>query len=184
MCSRRAEQRDVDPLPPERVRRIQRVAAQAQILAGDFHAGMIPDVARADAIERVPQSPRHADAHDARASSFHAVRGFDELVGDRAETPGLVEQEAAAIRQRNALRPANEQLGADFAFELLDLAAERRLRDVQPARGIREAQFLGDHDERTHVPEVHRRYLTRCRTDENRYCDGLFTLGYASKDLD
>ena len=159
----RAHQGDVDPLPAERVLRVERVAAQAQVFDGDLDVGMILRVPHPHAVERGPQAPGDPDADDARAAAFETLRRFDKLVGDRAEAAGLVEQQRAAIRQLDALRPADEQLGADFAFELLNLTAERRLGDVQPAGGIREAELFGDHDKRAHVPEVHRRYLTRSK---------------------
>ena len=58
----------------------------------------------------------------------------------------------------------DEQLGADFAFQLLNLAAERRLRDVQPPGSVRETEFFGDDDERAFVRESQRDRApeTRC----------------------
>jgi len=42
-----------------------------------------------------------------------------------------------------------------FLLQGLDLQAERRLADVQPAGGLAEAQFLGDGDEVAQLAEIH-----------------------------
>src|SRR6185436_6967410 len=166
---RRARERDVDALPLERVRRCHRVVPQAQIVDRDLDVRMLLGVARPDAVERAPQPPRHPDADDAGAAAPDALRRLHELVGHRAEPSRFFEQERAAIGQLDALWPADEQLRADFALELLDLPAERGLRDMQAPGGVGETQLLGDDDKGADVPQVHRRYLTR----SPRECKGL-----------
>src|ERR1700730_10215377 len=54
---------------------------------------------------------------------------------------------------RNAVHAAAHQLDANLVFEIADLAAEGRLRRVQPFLSReRQAAFLGDRDEIAKVP--------------------------------
>ena len=83
----------------------------------------------------------------------------DCVVGDRlvevGEQPArAVEQRAAGHRQLDAVRRAAQQLAADEPLERADLAAERRLGEVQPRRRAAEVELLGDRDERAQVPEL------------------------------
>ena len=70
----------------------------------------------------------------------------------RHEPFALHAQHPAGLSQRDAGRPALEQRGADARLELLDLAAERGLADVQPRRRPAEVTRLGDGEERAHQP--------------------------------
>src|ERR1700741_1651400 len=65
------------------------------------------------------------------------------------------EQHLAGSRDRDTARAAFEQGTAQFVFEFLDVAAERRLGDVQRARGGGKAATLGDGNEITDLPQVH-----------------------------
>ena len=59
---------------------------------------------------------------------------------------------------------AEEERDAELVLQLADVAAERRLRDVQPFRRPRHARLFGDGDERAKVPEIHgRRILYQIR---------------------
>jgi hypothetical protein len=54
------------------------------------------------------------------------------------------------------VRRPSQQLGLQLGLQQPDLAAERRLRDVQALRGPGEVAFLGDRDEVPETPEVRR----------------------------
>ncbi|MEA3147842.1 MAG: hypothetical protein QOI53_3431 [Verrucomicrobiota bacterium] len=62
--------------------------------------------------------------------------------------PSDVDQERLACRgERNSFAPPLEQIYPQFAFRVVDLLAEWRLRNVQPIGGVGEVQFLGCSDE-------------------------------------
>ena len=68
--------------------------------------------------------------------------------------PRAVQQRAAGDGQLHAVRRAAQQLAAQQPLERADLAAERRLREVQPRRGTAEVELLGDGDEGPQVPDL------------------------------
>src|ERR1700731_3154058 len=60
--------------------------------------------------------------------------------------------------QLDAAHAAADQLDANLVFEIADLAAERRLRRVQPFLGReRQAALFGGRDEKAKGPELHGR---------------------------
>lgn len=61
----------------------------------------------------------------------------------------------ARLRQGDRAAPPVEQDRTKILFQLLDLAAEWRLRHVQPLGGTPEVQFLGDGNEILQLLEVH-----------------------------
>ena len=67
--------------------------------------------------------------------------------------PGVVEKGLAGGGQLDAAHAAADQLDANLVFEIADLAAEGRLRRVQPLLGReRQAALFGDRDEIAKVP--------------------------------
>jgi hypothetical protein len=69
----------------------------------------------------------------------------------------VVEKRLARRRQLDPARTAIEQLGAYLLFQIADLAAQRRLRGVQPAFGChRQATRLGYGDEIPQMAKFHR----------------------------
>lgn len=66
-------------------------------------------------------------------------------------------------RELDALSRAPEQFAAEEAFEVADLATQRRLRQEQPLCGPAEVQLLGDRDERSQMPQLDG---VRCRRDD------------------
>jgi hypothetical protein len=50
---------------------------------------------------------------------------------------------------------AQQQRHSEFLFQLADLPAERRLRDMQVVSSFVEVEMLGDGDEVTDVSEFH-----------------------------
>ena len=55
----------------------------------------------------------------------------------------------------DSFAPFVEQFYPKFAFQIVDLLTERRLRNVQPIRGVREVQLLGGSDEVFKMAELH-----------------------------
>src|SRR6202166_4499938 len=67
--------------------------------------------------------------------------------------PGVVEKGHAGGGQLDAAHAAADQLDANLVFEIADLAAEGRLRRVQPLLGReRQAALFGGRDEKAKVP--------------------------------
>src|SRR5258705_4039678 len=68
----------------------------------------------------------------------------------------MVEKGPPGGGQFDAVHAAAHQLDANLEFEIADLAAQRRLRRVQPFFSReREAALLGDRDEIAKVPQLH-----------------------------
>jgi len=68
----------------------------------------------------------------------------------------MVEKGLASGGQFDAVHAAAHQLDANLIFEIADLAAEGRLRRVQPFLSRdRQAAFLGDRYEIAKVPKLH-----------------------------
>ena len=85
-----------------------------------------------------------------------APRRLHRRLGLGQRQPRMVEEGAAGRGQLDAVHAARQQRHADLVFEIADLAAQRRLRRVQPLLGgDRQAAFLGDRDEVAKVPQLH-----------------------------
>ena len=85
-----------------------------------------------------------------------AARRFASRLDLGQRQPCMVEKGPAGGGQFDAVRAAAQQLDADLVFEIADLAAQRRLRRVQPFLGReRQAALLGDRDEIAKVPQLH-----------------------------
>jgi hypothetical protein len=81
------------------------------------------------------------------------VRRFRRGIDLRQRQPRMVEKRLACGGQFDAVHAAGHQLDANLVFEIADLAAEGRLRRVQPFPGReRQAALLGDRDEIAKVP--------------------------------
>jgi hypothetical protein len=82
--------------------------------------------------------------------------GFsDRRIAILEDSPGIDQKRFACRRQRDSFAPSVEQLYPKFAFQIVDLLTERRLRNVQPIRGVREVQLLGGSDEVFKMAELH-----------------------------
>ena len=77
--------------------------------------------------------------------------------GDGRQRGLRVRQHCRAGRGQphDAARPVEKGV-AQFAFELLDLSADRRLRDVYPLGGAGEVGLLRDGDKVFELPEFHK----------------------------
>ena len=81
--------------------------------------------------QRAIQRRRHEADHDALGQLREASRERSEFVGFVDQTLGLCIENAAGFGQPQRPRSAFEQRQADVFLDLLDLAAERRLRHMQ-----------------------------------------------------
>ena len=72
----------------------------------------------------------------------------------RQKRPGFCQKGAAVARQADALGIALEQRQAQFLFQLGDLAAERRLRDMQAFGGAAHVFLFGHGDEVLQLADV------------------------------
>jgi hypothetical protein len=99
-----------------------------------------------------------SDGADFDAAGRTAVSPLDgaadrfEPAGDRS---GFVEQDCAGVGQLDATACAGEQCGAERLLKLLNLLAERRLRDPQSLRGAAEVELFGNGDEVLELLEGH-----------------------------
>lgn len=67
------------------------------------------------------------------------------------------EERLARGQQAHAARGALEQRGAQLILQRENVAAERRLREVQPARGAADVALFGHRDEGLDLREAHGR---------------------------
>jgi len=141
---------------------VDHAARQRHVLLGDRHLVQFQLDVRiqvAEALDDGGQQPvgRGVDeAHGqapalAGAGAPRVDRGAFHLLED--EVAALQEQLAGGEQFHPPLR-SPQQGRADFPFQLLDLARQRRLRDAQAGRGPPEVELLGHGLEIAEVPEV------------------------------
>src|SRR4029079_12416559 len=80
----------------------------------------------------------------------------------------LLEEQRALARELHSGRGPQEQLHSDFVFELADVPAERRLRDVELSRRFGEAVRVGDGGEGPQMTQIHERLEGFMRTGIRR----------------
>ena len=68
---------------------------------------------------------------------------------------GLFVEEPSRFGEPQWPRRAIDQFGAHFAFELLDLPAQRRLRNVEPVGSAREISLISHRNEVPQLSKVH-----------------------------
>ena len=69
----------------------------------------------------------------------------------------MVEKGLARSGQLDAMNAARKQLDPDLILQIPDLAAQRRLRGVQPSLGrLRQAAHFGDGNEIPKMSQLHR----------------------------
>src|SRR5579883_2553382 len=79
------------------------------------------------------------------------LRGFDRMIRRAENLPGFLEKNLARHGQSCLLLAANQQRNADFPFQIGDLFADRRLRNMQFARAAAESLMLGNRAEITEM---------------------------------
>jgi hypothetical protein len=110
---------------------------------------------------RRARQPRHllpgqeADGKDRLRRLRGAARGLRGRRRLRERQPRMLKERAASRCQFDPMHAAAHKRDADLALEVANLAAERRLRRVQPLLGgVLQASRLGDRDEIAKVPQL------------------------------
>jgi hypothetical protein len=67
----------------------------------------------------------------------------------------VIEEDAAARKERHAARCSLEERSAELVFERADRSTERRLAHVKAQRGATHVTFFGDCDEISDLFEAH-----------------------------
>ena len=83
---------------------------------------------------------------------FHGLHGFIHTLQCGAD---FVKEHAARFGEPHGLRTVVDQRHAEFFFEVADLTAQGRLRDVQSRRRAGHVLFFGDGDEVAQMTEFH-----------------------------
>jgi hypothetical protein len=71
------------------------------------------------------------------------------------ERLGIIEQGTPAVCEVHASLIANEQPQAQLGLQLLNVATQRRLADIQALRSPRKIQFASQFDEVAQLPQFH-----------------------------
>ena len=94
-----------------------------------------------------------ADHQPPAATGRHGHPATDRVRGGEQRT-GVGQQLSAGVGQRYAVAIPGEQQGAEILLQRPDLAAERRLRDMQLIGGAAEVQPVGHGDEVAQFAQV------------------------------
>jgi hypothetical protein len=98
-----------------------------------------------------------ADVQLRLALTGNRARLLDGFVGLLQNRASFIEKRATGVSQAHGFGGAFKQLDADLILEIANLAAQRRLRHVQPLhRGARNVFHLGDGNEVAQVAKFHR----------------------------
>jgi hypothetical protein len=84
------------------------------------------------------------------------ARGITGGIDLQQRQPRMIQKDSARLCQLDSAGTAHEQFDANFQFQVADLAAQRRLRRVQPSfRGMGETAFFGNGNEIAQMAELH-----------------------------
>ncbi|MNT54097.1 hypothetical protein D3C72_1912310 [compost metagenome] len=121
------------------------------------HAGKVRAKGVHDARKGVEHGDRRGErnADLSRLAQRRLAHDLARAFQMRQRAARLIQKQRAGLRQFHAAAGARQQRRPQFFFQRLDLQAQRRLADVQPAGGLAEAQFLGDGDEVAQLAEIH-----------------------------
>src|SRR5262249_7577950 len=121
----------------------------------DLEIGVLGAQALQDRRQQVIEDHEaRADAHAAEPALAVAADGDERALGLGGDADAGLDQRAAGCgRERTFAKPLDET-HAEAAFELADLQAHRRLREIELPRRGREAAELHDFAERPELVEV------------------------------
>ena len=112
----------------------------------------LPQHLRQPAVQHGADKAHVQMADQALVDVARMARGFLRLVQQR---PCLGHEGQTGSGQAHLAAAADEQFGADRGFELLDVQAQRRLRDRQAPRRAAEVQLFGQGEKVAQVAEFH-----------------------------
>ena len=96
-----------------------------------------------------------ADAEDVAAALLQAAHGGAHFFHAVQDLDGLFIEDAALLGEDGGAGAAGDEGDAELLFELLDLAGQGGLGDVQAGGGAGEGALLGDGHEVLEVAELH-----------------------------
>jgi hypothetical protein len=106
-------------------------------------------------VHDIPQAPPNPNANPILLAARHLAGDLTELSTRRVERPRFLEQAGAVFGQRDPMPMAKEEREAEFFLELMDVTAERRLRDVKAFGSLGDTQGVRHGNEGLYVPKVH-----------------------------
>ena len=112
------------------------------IFALNFHGRPVFAMLKYNLADRCSQSRRHTDAHNAGLAFLRVARGLRCMAGLNDQLAGFLEKRLTGFGELHAALIAREQRDAQILFQLPDLTAEWRLRDVQLLCGSAEVAVL------------------------------------------
>ncbi len=92
----------------------------------------------------------------ATLAACHATRNFHRFVGAIQNGFGFGEKRCAGLGQLYRALGAIKKLQAEFIFEIMDLPAQRRLRDTKFLRRLGEVQNFSHGGEVSEVSQFHK----------------------------
>ncbi len=109
----------------------------------------------ANAIDDVPESPADADANLIGFAARDLARRQREFGCRGVDRSGFLEQPPSGLGEVHAVAMAYEQRDAQLFLELVNMAAEGWLRDMQTLGRFGHTERLGYGDEGLHSPQIH-----------------------------
>ena len=103
-----------------------------------------------------------ANPHNSGFSFLRVARGFGRVTRLHDEFSSLLEKRVSRLGQFHAPLVANQERDAQILFQLADLTAQWRLRDVQLLRGFPEVEVFRDGDEVANVTQFHGAVFYTC----------------------
>ena len=135
------------------------LAGRGEFGQADLHVGVVP-VEGAEH-RRQPFIGELRDEPDGEPARF-PPRGPDggprAFVRRSQQAATVVQEHLPRRRQRDVVPVTVQQQHAEFFFQLMNLDAQRGLRDVEAFGGAAEAEFLGGRDEVPDVTKLHNLY--------------------------
>ena len=109
-----------------------------------------------DAVLGGREDGRPVLAEPERELAAHRLRARDRFADVFQQAMRALQQRLARQGELDPMRRAAQQSAADQLLQRTDLAAQRRLRHVQPVRGAGEVELFGDGDEGAQVAQLDR----------------------------
>jgi hypothetical protein len=110
---------------------------------------------------------RRCDRKTINFAPQRSTRGEHPALDLHEDLPRMFEKQSTGAGQPHPPSVAIEQLDLDLFLELLDLLAERRLRDVEPLCRTREIQLFSDGNEVPQVTQLHPDLPSPCQANAN-----------------